>query len=821
MKQPRKIPGILIYLLILFFSVIGFVYALHASVTQGNQTVYAGGSNSKDGVEVSKNLEETELENYFDITLTVKTQTKIEEIMKAQDIAVVIVMDISNTMDSKWDDNGVSTPRIDTAQESAIDFLAEFKTAAAAAPTAARKVGFVTFNRSAYEVFGLSDCENDTQFNNLSQKIKAIDTPDSSNVFWTNMEAGLARADKMLEETEIKNKYIIFITDGLPTTYSTEIGGTTGYYPGTSVGNVTAEAQDGIFYNYEHPSYVTSGTNYSDRATSRAEEQALKIRNKGITIYSIGIGMTNRQTMQELIEDYYYILDTDTEENNWEYYSNESPYKVGRYYGILPGVTKKYEECNDTEKNSYYNNTTYYKTWLRDYIGSGRYYDSDAGAQLAQAYKDIFADIKEMSEESSQATWVAEDPMGVDGTVESIEFVGFLDDTNALQNSLNIKNENQSDTATISNNKINWDLKNSKYEPSTGEDNITYYTYEVKYRVRIQNELDAFNLTRVYDTNGKTTLTYVTRNNGVLSDNKEIDFPIPSVVAYLGELEFTKKNASFDVIESGALAGAEFTLTHSSNCPCLVETMTNHKHMSEDQSYTATSGTDGKVSFENIPSGHKYILKEVIAPDNYIASSKQYSVTVAYGETTGGPDDGVVENTIQKGNLKISKEVQGNKGYKGEFEFKIVITYNNTTLTGSYNYTLYDASTKKETTGKLKLTDTFKLKDGDYIIIEGLPIGSKYKITELTTNGYTVKNKINDGDTQTGATASCSSDSCSINNGGTQTVEFYNIAGYILPATGNSGMLILLIIVALLLIVPIINIGYMFYKNRKEDKLTS
>ncbi len=820
MKQQRKIPGILIYLLILFFSVIGFVYALHASVTQGKQTVYAGGSNSKDGVEVSKTLEETELENYFDITLTVKTKTKIEEVMKAQDIAVVIVMDISNTMDSKWNDNGVQTPRLETAQASAIAFLKEFKDAAAAAPTAARKIGFVTFNRSSQDVFGLSDCENDTQFNNLSAKINAIDTPDSSTVFWTNMEAGLARADQMLEETDIKNKYIIFITDGLPTTYSTTIGGTTGYYPGTAVGSVTAEAQDGIFYNYEQKNYVTSGTNYSDRGASRAEEQALKIKEKGITIYSIGIGMTDRQTLQELIEDYPYILDTDTEENNWEYYSNESPYKVGRYYGILPGVTKMYDECNATEKNSYYNNTSYYKAWLREYIGSGKYYDSDAGAQLAQAYKDIFADIKEMSEESSKATWVAEDPMGVDGTVESIEFVGFLDDANVLQNSLKNGETNQTDTATVTNNKINWDLKDSECETSV-EGNTTYYTYSVKYRVRIENELETFNLSKIYETNGKTTLTYVIRNNGVLSDNKEIDFPIPSVVAYLGELEFTKKNASFDVIESGALAGATFTLTHASDCPCLDEALTNHVHMSKDQSYTATSGADGKVSFENIPSGHKYVLKEVTAPNNYIASSTQYPVTVAYGVTTGGPDNGVVVNAIQKGHLKISKEVQGNKDYKGEFEFKIIVTYNTTTLTGSYNYTLYDASTKKETTGKLKLTDTFKLKDGDYIIIEGLPIGSTYEITELTTNGYTVKNKINDGDTKTGATASCSSDSCSINNGGTQTVEFYNIAGYILPATGNSGMLILLIIAALLLIVPIINIGYMFYKNRKEDKLTS
>lgn len=817
MKQPRKIPGILIYLLILFFSVIGFVYALqlNASVTQGNQTVYAGGSNSKDGVEVSKTIEETNLENYFDITLKVKTSHKIEEVMRDQDLAIVIVMDVSNTMiqyniDGTQNEfgkdlgNGKYNPdyvagksgdktRYATAITAGENFIKEFANYSLNTnDDTIRKIGFVAFNSNAKKISGLTNCKTTSDATSLISKMKT-ETEKIVEVNrylvkkdrFTNIEAGIKMAHDMLGETgEVDNKIIIFLSDGLPTTYiSTNYDGYDTYTTGTT-------SEEGVFHNEILNKKCSYGTSYSDRAAIRARRAATNAKNSGITIYSVGTGIEKQTTVPEYME-------TDK----------------GRDFSVVDtDKVETFETGNSTED---------FKTWLKNKIGSGHYYNASDKNSLENAYLEIFKQIKDKIESSAQATWVAEDPMGVDGDVESIEFVGFLDDTNALQNSLNIKNENQSDTATISNNKINWDLKNSKYETSTGEDNTTYYTYEVKYRVRIQNELDAFNLTKVYDTNGKTTLTYVTRNNGVLSDNKEIDFPIPSVVAYLGELEFTKKNASFDVIESGALAGAKFTLTHSSNCPCLVESMTNHKHMSEDQSYTATSGTDGKVSFENIPSGHKYILKEVTAPDNYIASSKQYSVTVAYGVTTGGPDDGVVENTIQKGNLKISKEVQGNKDYKGEFEFKIVITYNNTTLTGSYNYTLYDASTKKETTGNLKLTDTFKLKDGDYIIIEGLPIGSKYKITELTTNGYTVKNKINDGDTQTGATASCSSDSCSINNGGTQTVEFYNIAGYILPATGNSGMLILVIIASLLLIVPIINIGYMFYKSRKEGKLTS
>ena len=681
MKQPRKIPGILIYLLILFFSVIGFVYALNSNVKEGyKQVVNLGGSKkTTDGVEVSKTIEETKLENYFDITLTVKTSSKIEEIITAQDIAVVIVLDISNTMNENWTDNGTTKSRLESAKASAIEFLEKFYDASVESPTAARKIGLVTFNRDSQQVFGLSDCRTDTEFNNLKNKINNVTAP-KGDVRWTNMEAGLSRAQNMLNASPIKNQYIIFITDGLPTSYSTEEGGYTGYYPKTASGHTINTPSDyGVFNNYEQKNTI-SGANYSDRAARRAEERALKIKNQGITIYSIGVSMTGRQTLYDLMTENKTILDTDTLVNNYNYYANSSPYKNGRYYALLPGVPKAWADCTTEEKKSYYDNTQYYKNWLRDYIGSNKYFDSDKGDELASAYEQIFADIKEMTEESAQATWVAEDPMGVDGAVENIEFVGFLDDESSLQNSLKNGETNQSDTATITNNKINWDLKDSTYT-TTIEENITYYFYSVKYRVRIENELDSFSTDKIYDTNGVTKLTYVTRNNGVLSENKEVEFPIPSVVAYLGEFSFTKKSASFDVIESGILAGAEFTLTHHKDCPCMAESDTNHIHMPETQSYKAVSGTDGKVTFTNIPSGHDYLLTETKAPDNYTASKTTKKINIAYGKVTGNPSNTEYENNIKTGDLKIAKTVEGNKDYSGEFEFKIVVKFDKTTLT--------------------------------------------------------------------------------------------------------------------------------------------
>ena len=50
--------------------------------------------------------------------------------------------------------------------------------------------------------------------------------------------------------------------------------------------------------------------------------------------------------------------------------------------------------------------------------------------------------------------------------------------------------------------------------------------------------------------------------------------------------------------------------------------------------YTATSGKDGRVTFTNIPSGHKYVLSEVETPSYYFKDTDTYAVTVAYDELT-------------------------------------------------------------------------------------------------------------------------------------------------------------------------------------------
>ena len=272
-----------------------------------------------------------------------------------------------------------------------------------------------------------------------------------------------------------------------------------------------------------------------------------------------------------------------------------------------------------------------YKNWLRNGIGSGIYYDSTNAQGLKDAYDDIFEKIKEEVKIGSEADWVASDPMPVGGAqgIDAIEFIGLYDrEDRGYPSSLTGSNtEDGENTASFDAQKqaISWDLKSSGYATSVSG-NTTTYTYTLKYRVRLRNEDAGFEERKSYDTNDKTTLSYrvVESKNGEMkvSDQKKLDFPIPAVEGYLSELTFTKQDSRGD-----PLAGAEFTLSHSDTCGYC---RGDNQASVEVKDQVRSSGTDGKVTFTNIPSGHTYTLTETKVPPGYAASGNTYTVQVAY-----------------------------------------------------------------------------------------------------------------------------------------------------------------------------------------------
>jgi uncharacterized surface anchored protein len=83
-----------------------------------------------------------------------------------------------------------------------------------------------------------------------------------------------------------------------------------------------------------------------------------------------------------------------------------------------------------------------------------------------------------------------------------------------------------------------------------------------------------------------------------------------------------------------ALNGATFTLTSTDG------TITK-------TAVSGANGTDGEVSFTNIPSGYTYTLTETAAPTGYDVNSTVYNVAVAYGQVTENVPDTVTNDLTQ------------------------------------------------------------------------------------------------------------------------------------------------------------------------------
>lgn len=171
--------------------------------------------------------------------------------------------------------------------------------------------------------------------------------------------------------------------------------------------------------------------------------------------------------------------------------------------------------------------------------------------------------------------------------------------------------------------------------------------------------------------------------------------------------------------------------------------------------------------------------------------------------------------------LIISKTVEGDGDTETEFEFEITLQNENESLlkdTYIYHRTINGSDTT--TIGNLDFSNnkkaTIKIKHNETITIDDIPSGTKYTIKELNTEGYVVKHTIISGETNMGSFLGETTNTVTLKTGENNIVSYINASGHELPDTGSSGMLILIMIGSLLLIVPVIYIGYIIYKHRKK-----
>ena len=180
--------------------------------TSAVQITDSGGSRvSEDGrVKVSKTIAASELENVFDITLKVETKNDIYEFCREPNMAVVIVMDISNTMNESFG----GTTRYEAAMQAAEAFFDNF----AAQSSDVSKIGYVAFNTDAHQILNMQNC-GEKNVNDLKNEIRRKSEEiihrngyAGSKERFTNIEAGLKMAEHMLgaEGNANENQYIIF-----------------------------------------------------------------------------------------------------------------------------------------------------------------------------------------------------------------------------------------------------------------------------------------------------------------------------------------------------------------------------------------------------------------------------------------------------------------------------------------------------------------------------------------------------------------------------------------------------------------------------------
>ncbi len=669
MKTLKKILSAFLAFMLIFAQLPSSAFTAYAaSGPQDGQVEYSGGTNSASGnyeIEVSKTIKAVNgKENYFDITLT--TKTKRHTINLSTD--VVIVLDISNTMNS--DKNGNSTPvdankKITQAKAATNSFIQAFATN----PNLDidRRIAVVTFNTNAQVAVPLTEANDQTDFEkNIKGKVDAITAPSSPNdIKFTNIQAGLQLAGNILNTSGARYKYIVLLTDGFPTTYiksdadsTTEI---TGYNPimgGTSEQaytsyNASKTNQDGYFANTRKEAINYDGTSYSDKAAKKAQATAKSLKDSGINIFSVGVALAS----QDITKMWELIIDTTGMGANDNYVIGTSD--------------------------------TTYKNWLGNSIAGGpllgdantRYSDAYDLKELESDYAAIMQNIERLPEMTLRDFYTL-DPMG-----KEIDFIGFYDKNGKLlgdslsgqskENAENTAVYSQKYGSTENPDRIYWDMLKSGF--TTDEDGHLIFT--LKYRVRLENENASYVWNTSTDTNGKTTLYYAQKyaetGEDVPGSSGNLDYPIPKVEGYCGSLKFRKVDSE----TKEPIKNITFTLKHNSSDCSVCEGDANIKDM------TAITDKNGYAEFTDIPSGHEYTLTETV-PEDY-TDNHDHTIIVSYGETYVGAkkeenkvsggfyNDGsefVIENTkvipveIQ---LQIEKTMDGIAPEDGEFSFRL------------------------------------------------------------------------------------------------------------------------------------------------------
>ena len=630
----------------------------------GNR-VGASALGDKDSVvEMAKNVEKTDKENEFLVTLNVKTNQDLTELSSENpDAAVVLVLDVSGSMDwcvecgSQWHgqyghDHQFKS-RLAAAQEAACSFLEDFsKLSAGDGDPAHRWVKIIEFASGASTV---ENRDNTTQgwidvssTNGLQTAEKLVNGLDANG--GTNIEAGLQLARNNLYQRNQENSpihdvdylYTILLTDGKPTYGTANLNNTDTNYIGHSMRDDTGDT-----------------TNYSDVDDAKSFADSIQGLTNASQLYSICFGTDSSR--DEVWED--------------ELLDNER------------GASEEWKDKT-------------VKQWLKE-ISSDAYSGGASGDKLFENFESIMTQIA-----LSTKAFIVKDKMGQYMTSADIQPVENGDGT--------VHND-----ASVSGNTLTWRILfseqdgTSTYEEKEDGTITGYLSYTLKYKVTLDNlqsqdiELDQT------DVNSNATLTYAVQKEDSTWDGEvqQGTFAVPQVKSHYGNLTFTKKGSDDKTLEN-----VTFTLTTADKVGW---SMTEESNQDGTVSFTnIPSGHTYTLTETSTPPGYNP------AEDITVTVTKG-NVATSMDQDGNSLNEGVLINQAKTGTLTVTKTVNGLEGgdtLPANFKIKVknsdtvvkTLTTSNADSGTTYTWTVDDLAP-----GTYTVTESNYEVDGYTVVADG------------------------------------------------------------------------------------------------------
>lgn len=451
----------------------------------GTETEVQGeiGPVTDQGYTVSKNITQTGKDS-FDITLQVQTQQTVT----TNDAAVVMVVDLSNSMESE----------MDNLKAAASSFVESLVTNNSGGKIYVSVVGFGGY---AYKVCDWVDVTADGGVQMVKNKIGTLYAGSSySDEGGTNLEAGLMLARNRLGMADVASasaKYTVLFTDGEPTyrvvgeTNSTDQAGT------SHTGGYTDDSKN-IFDN--------GGAYCSEAERNEAAAMAGEVKELS-KLYTICYGVG---------EDILY--GTDKCVNCGQSRSNHNE----RYEGWWPFGNYHYY-CRNGSGKEYKSDSVTMSQYLENEVatpavdGATYAYDAEDSGQLNAAFANIASSV---SEGNTGAGTKVVDPMG--------EFIDFGEVKNA-----------KGGTASTDTNKrtLTWTLDPAQADTST-EGGKTTYTFTLTYSITLNTAKEGFEENTNYPTNGYTRLE--------VPGGEDVVFNVPGVFGEKPTVPYTIEYYKWD-----------------------------------------------------------------------------------------------------------------------------------------------------------------------------------------------------------------------------------------------------------------------------------